>query len=44
VLAVLIPLLGVLGMLGSAIGMIVVSILRLVYLWKSAKYFKDYRA
>lgn len=44
VLAVLIPLLGILGMLGSAIGMVVVNILRLVYLWKSAKYFKDYRA
>ena len=44
VLALLLPLLGILGLLGSVIGLLVVMILRLVYLWKSAKYFKDYRA
>lgn len=44
VLAVLIPLLGALGLLGSAIGLLVVSIMKLVYLWQSAQYFKTYRA
>ena len=38
----MIPILGLLVVLGSAIGMIVVSILKLVYLYRTAKLFREY--
>lgn len=40
----MIPILGLLVVLGSAIGMIVVSILKLVYLYRTAKLFREYPA
>lgn len=38
----LIPILGLLVVMGSAIGMIVMSILKLVYLYRTAKLFREY--
>lgn len=43
-LVVISPLLGLLGTLASAIGLIVVSILKLVYLYRTAKLFREYPA
>lgn len=41
-LTFMIPILGLLVMLASAIGIIVVSILKLVYLYRTAKLFREY--
>ena len=40
---VIIPILGLLVTLAAAIGLIVVSILKLVYLYRTAKLFRDYQ-
>ena len=37
------PLLGALALLGAAIGLVVVSILKMVYLYRTAKAFREYR-
>ena len=42
VLLVVIPILGLLAVLAAAVAVIAVSILRLVYLYKTAKIFRDY--
>lgn len=42
VVMVLIPFLGALGLLAAAIGILVVAILKLVYLYRTAKFFREY--
>ena len=42
VLMVIIPLLGALAILAAAIGLVVVSIMKLVYLYRTAKIFREY--
>ena len=41
-LVILIPILGMLVMIAAAIGVVVVSILKLVYLYRTAKLFREY--
>lgn len=42
-LLVIIPVIGAIVLIGSTLGMLVVSILKLVYLYRTAKIFRDYR-
>ena len=44
VLMLIIPLLGALAILAAAIGLVVVSIMKLVYLYRTAKIFREYPA
>lgn len=43
VLALLAPVLGLLGLLAVGIGMVVTGILKLIYLYRTAKLFRDYQ-
>ena len=38
----ILPLLGALGIIAAAIGLVVVSIMKLVYLYRTAKIFREY--
>jgi len=42
IVMLIIPILGAIAILGCAIGTIVVSILKLVYLYRTAKIFREY--
>ena len=44
VIMLIIPFLGAVAVLGAAVGMVVVSILRMVYLYRTARAFRDYLA
>ena len=42
VVLLIFPVLGALAMLGAVIGLVVVGILKLVYLYRTAKFFREY--
>ena len=42
VLAVMIPLIGMIIVLGATIGTMVVSVVKIVYIYKTAKAFRNY--
>ena len=42
IIMLIIPILGAIGIIGAAIGTVVVSILKLVYLYRTAKIFREY--